>query len=63
MARVSMVVTAMWFSTIALAQNTTQLKKDSVEKKDRKIIFSEMLLTRFTQSFDKDIDINGKYQT
>lgn len=63
MARVSMVVTAMLFSVMALAQNTTQLKKDSAEKKDKRIVFSGMLITRFTQSFDKNIDINGKYQT
>jgi phosphate-selective porin len=59
MARESMVVVALFFSIISLAQP----KKDSTEKKDRKITISGMLLTRFTQSFDKDIDINGKYQT
>jgi hypothetical protein len=66
MARVSMVVVILFFSILASAQNTTkqeQPKKDTAEKKDRKIIISGMLLTRFTQSFDKDIDINGKYQT
>ena len=63
MVRASMVVIATFISIIALAQKTAQPKKDSIEKKDRKIIFSGMLLTRFTQSFDKGIDINGKYQT
>lgn len=65
MARVSMAVVALFFSITASAQNTKQEqpKKDTTEKKDRKIVISGMLLTRFIQSFDKDIDINGKYNT
>jgi hypothetical protein len=61
MARVSMVVVTLFFSIIVFAQNLA--KKDTTEKKDRKVVISGMLLTRFTHSFDKDIDINGKYQT
>jgi hypothetical protein len=59
MARVSMVAVALFFSIITSAQT----KKDTTEKKDGKITISGMLLTRFTQSFDRDIDVNGKYQT
>lgn len=63
MARVSTVVVALFFSIIASAQNTAQPKKDTTEKKDRKVTISGMLITRYTQSLDKDIDVNGKYQT
>lgn len=63
MARVSTVVVAVFFSIIASAQNTTQPKKDTTEKKDRNVTISGMLITRYTQSLDKDIDVNGKYQT
>lgn len=61
MVRVCMIVAVLHFSIIASAQNT--IKQDTTAKKDRKINFSGMLLTRFTQSFDKGIDINGKHHS
>lgn len=59
------VVAALLFSSTAFAQSPVEKKeiKDSTsEKKDRKVIISGMLLTRFTQTFNKDIDVNGKYR-
>jgi len=65
MARISIVAAAWFFSITASAQNIAkqdQPKKDSLDKKERKLLISGMLLTRFTQSFNKDIDVNGKYR-
>lgn len=71
MDRVSMVITAVLFSIIASSQTitakqeqaTTGIQDTASEKKERKINISGMLLTRFTQSLNKEIDINGKYRT
>lgn len=64
------VVVLLFFSSIAFAQTSpakqNQLKKEipdsTLEKKEKKVIISGMLLTRFTQSFNSDIDVNGKYR-
>ena len=58
-----MIVGALLFSYITFAQTPVKAVKDSAsEKKDRKLTISGMLLTRYTQSFNKDVDVNGKYR-
>jgi phosphate-selective porin len=55
-----MVLAGLFFSLTAFAQ-TSSIKKESRDTtKERKLILSGMLLTRYTQSFSKDIDVNGK---
>jgi hypothetical protein len=65
-----LIVAALLFSAMNFAQTPVEKKesskieiKDSTEKKDRKVAISGMLLTRFTQSFNKEIDVNGKYRS
>ncbi len=50
------------FYSLAPAQNTanSQIKKDSLQKK---VTISGMLLARFSQSFNENVDVNGKYRT
>ncbi|HTM93503.1 MAG TPA: porin, partial [Flavisolibacter sp.] len=55
-----MVLAGLFFSLTVFAQ-TSSIKKESRDTtKERKLILSGMLLTRYTQSFSKDIDVNGK---
>jgi hypothetical protein len=62
MRKAGMVLAALFFSSSVLAQTTTIKKESKDSAKEKKIIISGMLLTRFTQSFNKEIDINGKYR-
>jgi hypothetical protein len=62
MRKAGMVLAAVFFSSIVLAQTTAHKKESKDSAKEKKIIISGMLLTRFTQSFRKEIDINGKYR-
>lgn len=50
-------------SNIQVSNTSKQVITDSTaqKNKDKKVVISGMLLTRFTSSFDKQIDINGKY--
>jgi hypothetical protein len=62
MRKAGMILAGLFFSSIVLAQ-TAAIKKESRDSvKEKKIVISGMLLTRFTQSFNKEIDINGKYR-
>ncbi|HEY6954049.1 MAG TPA: porin, partial [Flavisolibacter sp.] len=64
-----LVLTALLYSSFAFAQTNTQQQllkaqnKDSSDKKERRVVIAGMLIGRFTQSFDKDVDINGRYHT
>jgi hypothetical protein len=58
------------FSSLVSAQSNPQVQNavkqivsDSAAKsnKDRKVVVSGMMLTRYTNSLEKNIDINGKY--
>jgi hypothetical protein len=57
-----LVVAALLISSITFGQTPVKTKDSTTEKKDRKLTISGMLLTRYTQSFDKDVDVNGKYR-
>jgi hypothetical protein len=64
-----LVLTALLYSSFAFAQTNTQQQllkaqnKDSSDKKERRVVIAGMLIGRFTQSFDKDVDINGRYHS
>jgi phosphate-selective porin len=55
------VLAGLLLSSIVFAQPPINKKESKDSAKERKVIVSGMLLTRFTQSFNKEIDINGKY--
>jgi hypothetical protein len=62
------VLASLLYSSLAFAQTTSKQEvhqtKDSTSiKKERKVNISGMMLTRFTHSFNDDVDVNGKYHS
>lgn len=68
--RVAVLLAALLGATTAFAQTTAAQQtaaptagRDSATKKERKIVLSGMMLTRFTQSLTNGVDAAGKYHT
>jgi hypothetical protein len=61
MKKAGIIIAGLLLSSIVFAQPTTSKKESKDSVKERKVFISGMLLTRFTQSFNKEIDITGKY--
>jgi hypothetical protein len=69
MRKSGLVLTALFFSSLLIAQTNTQQNvpnnntKDSSDRKQPKVVIAGLVITRFTQSFDPDVDINGRYHS
>lgn len=62
MGKTGMILVGLFFSSIIFAQTSSTKKETRDTTRKRSVMISGMLLTRYVQSFNKNIDINGKYR-